>query len=188
MSYYFSDPTAAAALKTEAESWIGTPYREFYEDDIATARTELAGLDVPLTVTSKGSTGGIDCIGLCEEIYSAIGASDEFIFPRTQADYQSNQLGDKVLTWLRGEAEDDQSAALHEMFEELTLPDPLTDDFFMPGDLLVMKHGSLFHMPIVIDDERHFVNALPRRGVVPGTIQDSTFRKYLVAAFRRLAS
>jgi hypothetical protein len=39
-------------------------------------------------------------------------------------------------------------------------------------------------MPIIYDDGLNFVNAIPRMGVIEGTIQDSTFSKHLVAAFR----
>src|SRR5207237_366875 len=106
------------------------------------------------------------------------------------ADYQSSQLGDKVLTWLRGQENDDQSHLLGLIFDEITIPahgpndPPIPASFFLTGDLLIMKNGGLFHMPVVVDNERHFVNALPRLGVVEGTVQDFSFNQYLVAVFR----
>ena len=39
-------------------------------------------------------------------------------------------------------------------------------------------------MPVIYDDDLNFVNAIPRRGVVEGTIQDSTYSRHLVAVFR----
>jgi cell wall-associated NlpC family hydrolase len=177
MSDYFDDPVKAATLKAEARSWIGTPFRECYH--------------LSLIPDVKGIGGGIDCIGLVQEIFLRIGATEPFIFKREPADYQSHQLGEKVLDWLRGKADDPQSKRLGAIFEEREIPDQMTEpdaitprDFFKPGDICVLKHGSLFHMPIVIDNDLHIVNALPRLGVVEGTMQDSTFSRHLVAVFR----
>jgi hypothetical protein len=33
-------------------------------------------------------------------------------------------------------------------------------NFFKPSDILVMRHGGLFHMPVIYDHELHFVNAV----------------------------
>lgn len=179
MSDYFDDPAKAAALNVEARSWLGTPFRQYYQQNIDP------------TCDVKGIGGGIDCIGLVQEIMARIGAADHFIFDREPADYQSHQLGDKILKWLRGEIDDPQSVRLGAILEELQIPDQVTDqdaptprDFFKPGDILVLRHGSLFHMPVIIDDDLHFVSALPRAGVTQGTIQDSTYSSHLVAVFR----
>jgi hypothetical protein len=176
---YFDDPEKAAALLAEARSWIGTPFREYYQQIVDPA------------VNLKGIGGGIDCIGLDQQILARIGATEPFMFARASSDYQSHQLGEKVLDWLRGKADDPQSKKLADIFVELTIPDVVTDpaavtprDFFKPGDICVLKHGSLFHLPIIIDDDLHFVNALPRLGVIEGTIQDGTYSRHLVAAFR----
>jgi hypothetical protein len=176
---YFDDPDAAAAFKKEALSWIGTPFRQYYQQNLE------AHVDV------KGPTGGIDCIGLVQEIFLRSGASEAFVFARDPADYQSHQLGEKVLDYFRGKIEDPQSKRLAEILVELEIPKDVTDpnavtprDFFKVGDVLILKHGSLFHMPVIIDDDLTIVNALPRLGVTEGTIQDSTFSKHLVAAFR----
>jgi cell wall-associated NlpC family hydrolase len=182
---YFDEPLAARKLRQEALSWVGTPFREYYQEEIEAHRTKNPGRAFDL----KG--GGIDCIGLVQEIYARTGAAEHFIFKREAADYQSHQLGEKILDWLRGKVDDPQSKRLSELFIELEIPDAVKDpfvetprDFFKPGDILVMQHGSLFHMPVLYDDELHFVNALPRLGVTEGTIQDSTYSKHLVAAFR----
>jgi cell wall-associated NlpC family hydrolase len=182
---YFDDARAARKLRQEALSWIGTPFREYYQEELEAHRAQYPGQKLDL----KG--GGIDCIGLTQEIFSRIGATDKFVFARDAADYQSHQTGEKILDWLRGKVDDPQSKRLSEILTELEIPpdvkDPLRDtprDFFKPGDILVMQHGSLFHMPVIYDDQLHFVNALPRMGVIEGTIQDSTFSKHLVAVFR----
>jgi cell wall-associated NlpC family hydrolase len=205
---YFDDPVAAQKLYNEATSWIGTPFREYYEQHMEAGRAELRKLgilsdsaDSASSLSSldvKGPGGGIDCIGLDQEIFYRIGATEKWNFQRTPADYQSHQLGEKVLDWLRGKGRsggspdiDPQSKRLAELLVELEIPDAVTDsdadtprDFFKPGDILVMKHGSLFHMPVIIDDDLHFVNALPRLGVIEGTIQDSSYSSHLVAVFR----
>jgi hypothetical protein len=175
---YFDDKAQAKALYDEARSWLGTPFRQYYQQ---------AGVFREL----KGIGGGIDCVGLAQEIMSRIGATERFVFTRMPADYQPHQSGEKILDWFRGKTDDPQSKRLAELFVELQIPDSVTDpdavtprDFFKPGDICVLKHGSLFHLPIIIDDHLHFVNALPRAGVIQGTIQDSTYSRHLVAVFR----
>jgi hypothetical protein len=175
---YFDDPEKAAALNSEARSWVGTPFREYYQQNF-----------VPKDV--KGPGGGIDCVGLVQEILARIGATEQFIFPRECSDYQSHGIGEKILRWLRGQIEDPQSRRLATILVELAIPENVTDpdavtprDFFKPGDICVLRHGSLFHLPIIIDRHLHFVNALPRLGVIEGTIQDSTYSQHLVAVFR----
>jgi hypothetical protein len=182
---YFDNPLEAEKLRREALSWLGTPFRQcFYfpapEEDPA------------LQAQLKGPGGGIDCIGLVQEIMQRVGAAEGFSFARATSDYQSaNATSEKVLDWLRGKADDPQSKRLKEILVELKIPDaakdPVADsprDFFKPGDILVLRHFSLFHIPIIIDRDLNFVNAVPRAGVIEGTIQDSTYRRHLVAAFR----
>jgi cell wall-associated NlpC family hydrolase len=199
---YFDNPREAKKLRDEALSWIDTPFRPYYQVELQTAIAEAKeqGIDLgPMDL--KGPHGGIDCVGLVSEIFSRIGATDPWMFPRTPADYQQHQLGDKVLNWLRGTAvigNDDigysiepQSEKLANYFQELDIPEFVTDrhaetprDFFKPGDVLICRTGGLFHMPIIYDDDLHFVNSLPRLRVTEGTIQDATFSIHLVAVFR----
>jgi len=184
---YFDDPESALKLRDEALSWLGTPFGEYHQDAIEEYKKQCPEAKVEL----KGQGGGIDCIGLVQEVFHRIGATDKFIFKRESSDYQSHATGDKILDWMRGKIDDPQSKQLAEILVELEIPEAVTDpgtatprDFFKPGDILVMRHGSLFHMPVMYDDDLHFVSALPRMGVTEGTIQDSTYNIHLVAVFR----
>jgi cell wall-associated NlpC family hydrolase len=184
---YFDNARAAMHLREEALSWVGTPFREYYQDEIEEQRKLFPEMSWEL----KGMGGGIDCIGLVQEIFQRIGAADKFVFKRVEGDYQSHQTGDKILDWMRGKADDPQSKQLAEILVELSVPPQVIErdaetprDFFKPGDILVMQHASLFHLPLIYDDDLHFVNALPRLGVIEGTIQDSTYSQHLVAVFR----
>jgi len=184
---YFDDPEKAEKLRQEALSWVGTRFGEHFQERWEELAAELKAQG--RTLDAKGAS--IDCVGLVQEIFARIGATDPWVFPRSKADYQSHQTGEKVLDWLRGKVDDPQSRKLKEILVELEIPSGVTDphaetprDFFKPGDILVMRRQSLFHMPVMIDDDLHFVSALPRLGVMEGTIQDSTFNVHLVAVFR----
>ncbi len=168
---YFDNPREAKKLFDEAMSWVGTPFRPFS--------------------IAKGETGGVYCVGLVSQIMTNIGATDKWEWNHEDADYESTQAGEKVLDWLRGKGDDPQSKKLAEILVELKIPEVCSDpeaetprDFFKPGDILVLKHYSLFHLPVIIDDDLHFVNAIPRAGVIEGTIQDGSYSQHLVAAFR----
>lgn len=54
MSYYFDDPAHREALRIEALSWVGTPFRAY--------------------ANVKGERGGIDCVRLAYSVLSNIGA------------------------------------------------------------------------------------------------------------------
>jgi len=184
---YFDDAAEAAKLREEALSWLGTSFGEYHQDAIEEYKKRFP----EATINLKGEGGGIDCIGLVQEVFQRIGATDKFVFKRESADYQSHATGDKILDWLRGKIDDPQSKQLSEILVELEIPETVTDpnavtprDFFKPGDILVMRHGSLFHMPVMYDEYLNFVSALPRAGVTEGTIQDSTYSIHLVAVFR----
>jgi cell wall-associated NlpC family hydrolase len=175
---FFSDPHRAAHLGVEAHSWDKTPFREWSK--------------------AKGPGGGIDCVGLCEEIMLAVGAAPAFTFPRAEGDYQSHTIEEKILGYLRGHdkegnpIDDPQSAILTARFAEVEVPEfegNPPPDFFMPGDLVLLRQGNpegtggLFHMPIMVYGRR-FINCLPRIGVTWGTMQDSTFNRHFIAMFR----
>lgn len=188
--WVFSDSDLCALLLTVADSWIGTPWRPYSK--------------------AKGPAGGIDCVGLVEEIMLEVGAAPEFTFPRTSADYDYGSpvqdpgdasgtddigLEGKVLDYIRGNAKfetgDDvpASVTLGAMCVELELPDLSGDaevpaDLFMPGDIIIMRKGGLFHIGIVLDTDRHFLSCLPRLRTKRTTLQQSIFKDHIVAAFR----
>src|SRR4051812_44163016 len=125
MTFFFSDAGAVQRLRNAAAEWHRTPFRPFSR--------------------AKGIDGGIDCIGLVEEMMIAAGVVQrgDFAFDRASADYQSNRLELRVLKMLRGEYPDDpQSQRLSSIFTELRLPNDrenLNPAIFMPGDLLVLR-------------------------------------------------
>src|SRR5262249_7600589 len=144
---YFDDRVKAEELRKEALSWIGTPFQQYYQDKFDSEEAKALGI----SLDAKGA--GIDCIGLAQEIFYRIGATQKWTFPREPSDYESHILGDRILDWLRGKADDPQSKLLSEILVELDIPDIIKDpqavtprDFFKPGDLLVLRHGELFHM------------------------------------------
>lgn len=171
--FFFDDAEAVQRLRNAFAEWRGTPFRPFSR--------------------AKGEGGGIDCVGFAEELLHAAGAVEKFTFPRSSADYQGNAelRAAKVLRYLRGEIEDDaQSAELARRFAELELPvERVTNPnglLFQPGDLLVLQHGSMFHLPVTLDGRRFAHCAYPN-GVDEGNIHDPTFSRHLVAHFRARA-
>jgi cell wall-associated NlpC family hydrolase len=164
--WFFEDEQAVTLLRKEAASWMGTPFREFS--------------------SAKGRSGGVDCVGLAEALMVACGVIKPFTFPRIHADYQSHGTREKVLDYLRGKSKDSQSAQVAARFAEITIPefrDNLPSEILMPGDLLILRSGSLFHMPIVLEGRR-FIHCLRPAGVTEGNIHDTSFSRHLVALFR----
>jgi cell wall-associated NlpC family hydrolase len=199
--FFFSNAAAVQRLRTEAASWIGTP---FWPD-----------------AKAKGKGGGIDCVGLVEEVLGAAGVAGDrtFLFPRTSADFQSHRTELRILKMLRGQFPDDpQSAALAAIFEELPLPEVDSDapaamlkyerprpmmrekmlqkaaksvenlsvDRLMPGDLLILRNAGEFHLPIVLEG-RIFIHCSRPFGAQLGDIHDPTFSFHLDAHFRARA-
>lgn len=169
MTWHFEDAARVQALRSAAASWEKTPFAPF--------------------ANAKGPHGGIDCVGYGEALLAASGIGD-FNFPRTPQDYSRNVHNDKILNMLRGKHEDPQSAILAARFAEFPSGD---DNAFteppMVGDLLVLKDGSdrtglgVWHLPIMLT-HRKFTHCAPRLGVSEGNIDDSTYRRLLVAHFR----
>ena len=143
--------------------------------------------------------GQQDCVWVPERLHVAAGSVEAFNFPRSKADYSRHVHNDRILTFLRGQADDPQSATLASRFAELDLPAKIPlgafrftyDPPFMPGDLLVMKSESkkdlgVWHMPVMLDDHTFIHCAFPR-GVTGGDIFDPNYRAILVALFRARA-
>jgi len=175
MKWFFEDLEAVDRLRREAKEWLfpPTPFRKFSR--------------------AKGRGGGVDCVGLAEALMIAAGVlkENEFIFPRSDADYSSAATVPKVLRYLRGhEWRDSQSAKLARIFAEIPMGFKTTVNppaaLFVPGDLLILRNGGVFHVPVIIEG-RHFVNAIPEVGVREGNIHDPTFSQYLIALFRAKA-
>ena len=176
----------------------------FFESAAAVQRLcEAAAIwrDTPFRADSRapGRTGGVDCVGLCEELMKAAGVC-EFEFPREQSDYQGHAPG-KILRYLRGRVADDpRSAHLARIFAEISLPAPqgptLTRrhtvpwnpprELFVPGDLVICKSDGLFHMPIMLGG-RQFISAVRDQGVIEGDIHDPSYSRHFVALFRARA-
>jgi|SRR5581483_1005132 len=175
-AWFFQNPAAVATLREEAASWLGTPFFEFS--------------------CAKGKGGGIDCIGLAEQLMIASGVCAAFHFPRTHAGYQCHGTRLEVLRWMRGHASspDDPSVAarsrrLAEIFAEIALPRftlAAPTRVLMPGDLLILRSGSQFHMPIILDGPR-FIHCMRPAGVAYGSLHDSSFLRHLIAMFRARA-
>lgn len=176
--YFFKDAAAVQRLSSAAAEWLDTPFREHSR--------------------APGRTGGVDCVGLCEELMKAAGVC-EFQFPREQSDYQGHAPG-KILRYLRGRiADDPRSAELTEIFAEIPLPAPQgpvlngkalpwnpPKELFMPGDLVICKSDGLFHMPIMLGGRR-FISAVFGQGVIEGDIHDTSYSRHFVALFRARA-
>lgn len=169
MRFYFEDAEAVQRLRKAAAEWLGTPFRPFSR--------------------AIGSDGGIDCVGLAEELMVAAGAvrAGDFAFARSAADYQSARLELRVLKVLRGQAADDpQSRRLAAIFTELRLPadrENIHPAIFMPGDLIVLRQGGQFHIPVMLGD-RQFVHCSAHSRVAYGDLHDPTYSQHIDAAFR----
>jgi hypothetical protein len=135
-----------------------------------------------------------DCIGCAKYLLVRAGAIANVQISRdTDADYENHAFGDRFLQWMRGETDNDVSRYLHERFAEIRMPDLREMNpvrwLVMPGDLIVLQHKQLVHLPIVLNDQLPFdiISALPRIGVKIGTLQDTTFRQHFKALFRARA-
>jgi cell wall-associated NlpC family hydrolase len=160
--WFFQNQEAVAALRAEAATWIGTPFRAHSK--------------------AKGRSGGVDCIRLCEAIVVKVGLTEPFEFPKTPMDFSMHQERSIVLEFLRGEADDPQSATLARIFEQLGPEGPV-----MPGDLLAFKIGrAVHHLAIAIDDVQ-FIHCFRGIGTVYGNLSDSTYASRLHSIFRARA-
>jgi hypothetical protein len=178
--WFFEDAEAVQRLCAARAKWLGTAFAQ--------------------NSKAPGHDGGIDCVGLLEEVLgrdAGVDRGEAFVFPRTSADYQSHRTELRVLKYLRGEyADDPQSARLARIFAELRLPNERTNlhtALFLPGDLLVLRtkrevpgHGTMFHLCIMTESPRFLHCAYPT-GVQESNIHDPTFSKHIDAFFRARA-
>lgn len=171
MNWFFEDEGRVFLLRAEAYSWTGTPFAYFSR--------------------AKGVNGGIDCLGLIEEITAAVGL-ERFAFERTDADYSRHIHNDKILNNLRGLDDTEASATLKARWSELQVVDGEFTEAPMVGDLPIYKDAGVrgngvFHMPIMITSSL-FIHCAPRLGVIEGQIDDPTYANHLVAHFRARAT
>lgn len=176
MTWHFEDARHVELLVTEGQSWRGTPFAQ--------------------NSRAKGEGGGIDCAGFCEVLMLAsLAIAAPFDFPRTRADYEGHLHNDKILDYLRGRADDEQSQILAARFAELTNIDELIPVAAWPhgrvvhtgliaGDLLIIeaRHG-VWHMPVMMSDRSFMHSAFPL-GVSEGDVTQGDFRDRLRAVFR----
>lgn len=167
-NFFFSDPRNVAALLAAIDECRGTPFRQFGR--------------------VLGREGGLDCISFVEHALgkAGVGQGREFSFSRTAADYQTARSYLRILHMLRGQDPDPQSASLAQTFDELELPEDKTNldpARFMPGDLIVLRDGGMFHIGIVTNG-RDFAHCIKPLGVQRSIIHDTSFSNYLVVHFR----
>lgn len=170
MSWFFSDPTNAEALVTEARSWWGTPFHFFSR--------------------AKGPQGGIDCLGFCEEVTAAAGL-ERWAFDRSSADYSRHVHNDTIANTLRGLDDSAASRTIAARWAELPVVERDFVDPPMPGDLVLYKDEGttglgVFHMGIMISPTI-FMQCAPRLGVCEAQIDDPTYSSRLLAHFRARA-
>lgn len=158
---FFDSAKRVQALRHEAASWLGTPFREGSK--------------------AKGPTGGVDCNGLCESVMVALGACEPFTFPRVPMDYALHNARSIVLEYLRGESPDPESKRLASHLVEIS--PPKADDI-RPGDLLCFKTGRCVHHVAIALDPRHFIHTIAGHGTIIGDLQDRFASKRLENIFR----
>jgi hypothetical protein len=178
-SWFFADIARVAALFAAIDECRGTPWAQ---------HGRVAGRE-----------GGLDCVSFVEYVFTAagVGQGREFTFLRTSADYQTARTYLRILHMLRGQDGDPQSKWLSEIFAEVPLPIPqgalptgetmpwLNPDstLFVPGDLAILRHGGMFHLPVMTRG-RHFVDCVKGKGVDDGNMHDPTYSNHLIALFR----
>lgn len=159
MKFYFQNPKHVARLRAAADSWRDTPFR--------------------FGSKAKGISGGTDCVGLVESLLFESGALPSFEFPRRPRDMSPHVRNNRILDYLRGKINDQQSKALAKRFMELP-----KDTELMPGDVLILRkaNADLFHLPIVIDPPRcaHCLGA----GVGECDATDPNIADRIVSVFR----
>lgn len=182
--WFFDDPEARERLKAIALECEGTPFRKF-------------GL-------FPGSGGGFDCVGFLEYAMAKIGVVQpgDFEFARDDKDYSSANTMRRVIRYLRGQGRsptgthDPQSKNLAAIFAPVPIfrtlrarhsgPVNIDASLFMAGDILVLRSGGQFHLPLMIEGRR-FLSAIPLHGVRAGNIHDTTYAFHIAALFRARA-
>lgn len=200
--WFFSDADAVQRLCNAAAQLEGTPFRKFSDAPGRTGGIDCIGAARYL-MREAGAIRDFD-FPRTDADYENHAFGDRFLtYMRGEALVMSSEgetptkhgkLEDSSTSVGMTEgAVDPASAYLHERFAEIETPDLREANpragAVMPGDLIVLQHQQLVHLPIVLNDELPFeiISALPRLGVRIGTLQDTTFRQHFKALFRARA-
>lgn len=153
-SFFIQQTARLKALKDAADGWLGTPFRDHWR--------------------TKGV--GVDCIQLAVAIYSECGLIEAFDPPKYNVGAWKGLKSSPVTDWVEGS----------ENFLIINETGLTKRGVLQPGDLLTFNHGRVvYHLGIFLGEGTDlFVHAITQDGVCKRTLQDSTWSKRLIAAYR----
>jgi cell wall-associated NlpC family hydrolase len=114
MPPFFHTPQRITTLETEAQSWLGTPFRN--------------------NSAVRGPGGGVSCHRLASELYFATGALDRFEVPKSSASLLANGPDKALLDYL------DTQLAPHFTALDPAHHTPLPGDLIIMREHRVLKH------------------------------------------------
>jgi len=114
---------------------------------------------------------GVDCVNLLAAIFKDTGALDGYEFPDYTMDGGDHRDTSQVLDWLDR----------HPRFGRLS-----AEESTQPGDLLCFRLGRVPHHVGLLVSGNRFIHAIRNYGVIESQLDDPTFAKRLVAAYRPL--
>jgi cell wall-associated NlpC family hydrolase len=163
VGYFFDKPECLGALREEAATWLGTPFR--------------------YGAAVKGAGGGADCCRMTYAIFVAIGAlTPGKVFPSPPADYTLHHDGSPIDDFFKTEL-----AAEFERFSYGAATADGEPPEIRAGDLLGFVIGrNIHHLALAIDGER-MLQCVKPHGARLVSLQDTTFMKRLAVIYRRRA-
>ena len=114
---------------------------------------------------------GVDCVNLLAAIFKETGALDHWEFADYTMDGGDHRDTSQVLNWLDR----------HPRFG--CLP---AEESTQPGDLLCFRLGRVPHHVGLLIAGNRFIHAIRNYGVIESQLDDPTFAKRFVAAYRPL--
>lgn len=164
-AFLASDPVMAAAIVTECESWLGTPFVQHGH--------------------FKGRSGGVDCIRFVREVFANVGVPQDVPWPEYRIDESLHMREPKLERFLDSHPRVQKMARLEDDARgKAVLLDRVP---LMPGDILGIRFGEvMFHLGIAVGG-RKFIHCVRVRGVVDCYTDDSTFERRIIAVYRPLA-
>ena len=153
MKPFFRFPERCELLKQEMESWFGTPFHQ---------RSH-----------AKGESGGVDCVGLVQDIYYTLGAIPE-MYP----------LPDYAIDWHKH-----NEHSMLEDFINIHYADCFLvidkDDPVMVGDLLgIIPRGRCIHHAGIVHREGMFAHTMLGKGVIENHVRENYMGFELGKIFR----